>query len=153
MFLRTRSPDTGENAGPRQNSISVATFRAALRGEPLDKWGRRLAVTETGEWTRLLVRDVLAWCKRGHGRREATLECHHCGAAVDDARYTLFACTSWAEERIEATRVLGTFDRLSIVEKMLTSKECWDTVCKFAFTVMLKKEYAERSRRGEGART
>lgn len=120
---------------------------------------RRASVVQAGTWQcDIHLTQVLS----GHGcfraflnkiGREATLECHHCGAAVDDARYTLFACTSWAEERIEATRVLGTFDRLSIVEKMLTSKECWDTVCKFAFTVMLKKEYAERSRRGEGART
>lgn len=173
MFLRKRR--AGDSTGVRPGVTSAteeAALRVALRRNTLIKWCQRLEEADKGAWTRELIRDVPAWCRRsygfttfhltqlfsGHGcfgqylhriGKERSSLCHHCGADLDDARHTMFVCSSWAIERDEVRRVLGNFEITSLTEKMMSHQECWDAVVRFAERVMLKKEDHERARRGE----
>lgn len=85
--------------------------------------------------------------------REATPECHHCGDPLDSVRHTLVECPAWAEEREKLRTVIGRELNLSrIVRKMIRGEHHWTAVIKFCEAVMLKKEDAERARRGEACR-
>lgn len=81
-----------------------------------------------------------------------TTVCHHCGYETDDAEHTMFRCTSWEEERAEVVRVIGEFDPESVIGKMLNAPKCWNAVSRYATSVMLQKEDAERIRREEPER-
>jgi len=82
-------------------------------------------------------------------KKEVNRRCHHCGADVDDARHTMFECSSWDVERSEVARVLGVFDITTMAEKMVTHADCWEAISTFASRVMTSKEDSERERRGE----
>lgn len=176
LFLRRRAVANETEVRPVSTGISVETaLRVALRNDTFTRWRRRLDEAEKGRWTRTVVRDVSAWSRRKHGfmtfhltqllsghgcfgtflqkiGKELTTVCHHCGYETDDAEHTMFRCTSWEEERAEVVRVIGEFDPESVIGKMLNAPECWNAVSRYATSVMLQKEDAERIRRKEPER-
>lgn len=85
--------------------------------------------------------------------REETPMCHHCPAPTDSPQHTLGECPAWREERSELTQTVGdNLELPTLVGKMLRSKEAWSAVVRYSERVMLRKEEAERERRGEGLR-
>lgn len=141
-----------------------------IQRETLEKWSAWF-VERPGKasWTKELVGPHLdRWIKRDHGevsfhltqlltnhgcfnaylakiRKADTDICRHCEVEPDDARHTIFACSSWSEERQEMFRKLGPpVTSENIVGKMLETKEKWCAVKEFAFVVMNKKEDRER---------
>ncbi|XP_011859554.1 PREDICTED: uncharacterized protein LOC105557032 [Vollenhovia emeryi] len=92
-------------------------------------------------------------CFGGYLRRigkEAAACCHHCEEEVDDAQHTLEACPAWAEQRNALRGVVG--DDLSleaIVGRIVHNEEAWNAFSAYCEGVLLRKEEAERIRRGE----
>lgn len=82
--------------------------------------------------------------------RDHTPVCWHCDAAVDSAQHTLAECQAWTEERRALTSKIGGDLALpGVVGTILGNEEVWKAFIKFCDVVMLKKEDAERARRGE----
>lgn len=82
--------------------------------------------------------------------KEDTPECHHCPARVDSAQHTLAECAAWSEERDELKRTIGNdLDLPRVVDEMLREEDKWKVVVNYCEKVLLKKEEAARTRRGE----
>lgn len=82
--------------------------------------------------------------------KENTPECHHCPARVDSAQHTLAECEAWSEERDELKRTIGNnLDLPRVVDEMLRGEHKWKAVVNYCEKVLLRKEEAERTRRGE----
>lgn len=85
--------------------------------------------------------------------RETTPICHHCAAPDDTAQHTLAECHAWDREREDLVRVLGNdLSLIRIVHRILRDQDAWAAFSKFCERVLLQKEEAERTRRGEGPR-
>ncbi|XP_026830958.1 uncharacterized protein LOC113563522 [Ooceraea biroi] len=122
--------------------------------------GPRLSEWVDRGWGELSFRttQVLA----GHGcfgeylcriGKESGPRCHHCVADVDSADHTVMRCPAWSEFRRVLVRDIGEDLSLSgVVGAMLESERKWRAVASFSERVMLRKEAAERERRGEGPR-
>lgn len=130
-------------------TLSGARVREAIRPSFVEWVDRR--------WGHLSFR--LTQIMTGHGcfgqflfriGREDTPECHHCPAPVDSAQHTLAECEAWAEERRELTGRIGqNLDLPTIVGRMVQEEEAWTAMVRFSESVLLRKEEAERIRRGE----
>lgn len=84
--------------------------------------------------------------------RDPSAECQHCPSTVDTAQHTLAECEAWAEEREVLVRVVGNDLSLpAIIREILSNEEAWRAFLRFAENVMIRKESAERIRRGEAA--
>jgi len=84
--------------------------------------------------------------------KERTAECHHCDHPHDLAQHTLEVCPAWAAERAELMVAVGADLSLpAVIRAMIGRAEAWKAVS-FCGRVMLRKEDAERVRRGEGRR-
>jgi len=159
-FVKRRQLTQQENTGSSKDK----TF---------ERWQRRIGDATTGEWTRLFIGDIRAWCDRPHGQltfhltqilsnhgcfgeylwkigKEETPACHHCQADKDAARHTLLCCNAWDVERTTLARELGgTADTRSLIEAAIRDRSCWTALETYARVVMGAKEAAERIRRGE----
>lgn len=127
------------------------------------------------------IRETIApiledWVNRGHGHltfratqiltghgcfgrylsrigRDETPACHHCTDPEDSPWHTLGECEAWAEERRALTETVGQdLDLTTVTRKIVSCREAWSAFAKFCEAVMLKKEDAERARRGEAPR-
>lgn len=76
--------------------------------------------------------------------KRANPSCAYCTAEVDDAAHTLLDCQAWEAERVVLAAVLGRIVPEEIGPKMLGSIEAWTAVRTFAFSVISRKEQAER---------
>jgi len=82
--------------------------------------------------------------------RERTARCHHCSHEEDSAQHTLEECPAWAEQRRVLVTVVGYDLSLpAVINAMLQSERSWVGFLKFCEEVLVKKEEAERVRRGE----
>lgn len=141
----------------------------------LGEWKRWTAdLTLGGERVREAIRPHLAeWTGRrwgnlsfrlvqvmtGHGcfgqflhriGRDEAPRCRHCPARVDTAQHTLEECPAWTRERGDLQRAIGDqLDLPTVVAGMVQSEEKWRAMARFCEQVMLRKEQAERERRGE----
>jgi len=82
--------------------------------------------------------------------KEDSKRCHHCDSLEDTAQHTLENCPAWTSER--GTLVGATGPDLSlpaVIEAILANRESWRAFSLFCEKVMLKKEEAERIRRGQ----
>jgi hypothetical protein len=80
--------------------------------------------------------------------KEATSQCHHCGADEDTAQHTLESCPAWLEERRVLVDVIGRdLSLAAVVRSMIRGGEgSWQAVASFCETVISRKEAAERGR-------
>lgn len=177
VFLRTR--ERQRELAPRVMSARmVQDIKMEARQRLMTDWRRWLCdPTLGGVGVRGAIAPILEeWVGRGHGHltyrmtqvltghgcfgqylcrigRDDTPACNHCASPEDSALHTLGECETWAEERgalVESTgRVL---DLPTLVGKVTNNKEAWTALAKFCEAVMLKKEDAERARRGEAPR-
>ncbi|KAL6418575.1 hypothetical protein ACFW04_011993 [Cataglyphis niger] len=80
--------------------------------------------------------------------------CEHCNVQneEDSPEHTLEDCKAWEEnrnklcEKLEVNLDMLTLEKL--IQQVLRSKGKWEALAEFANTVMLRKEVAERARRG-----
>lgn len=145
------------------------------RSAIMSAWVRRLRECADGAWTRRLVPDIEAWCKRRHGQlefhmtqvmsghgcfgtyllriqKETSSSCHHCACLVDDAAHTLLECPSWEAERWAMTATINVQLRAdNFAEIVLGNPLHWEAVASFCRTVMKAKEEAERVRQRAAA--
>lgn len=172
-FLRVRT--RREELAGGLTSWHVNAIKIIARRKMYDKW-KEWANDHTlnGQRIREAIRpSMIRWVDRrsghltyrltqvmsGHGcfgqflhriGREDTPECHHCPAKVDSAQHTLAECAAWNEERDELRRIIGNdLDLPRVVDEMLRGQHKWRAVVKYCENVLLKKEEAERVRRGE----
>jgi len=146
----------------------------APRAKTVTTWIARVAESQTGSWTKHLIRDIKSWCNRNHGcldyhttqllsghgcfghylckiGKEPSAKCHHCPAENDTAEHTLFDCPAWEEDRWEMNSVNESMlDSGNIISSMLSSPRRWEAVKKFAGKVMTAKAAAEREREKRG---
>lgn len=135
----------------------------------IDTWGQKTLVAispHLRKWVERKFGQINYHCAQmlsGHGsfghflwrigkREEAS--CYHCAHPDDILEHTLLDCTAWNEHRDTLSRELGvnigrgiTLER--IVERMLTSEECWNSFVKFSTVVLRLKEEEERRRERE----
>lgn len=150
-----------------------AAYRGLIQeGDKIMKtWQLRWERGDKGAWTRELIGDLNPWVNRKHGElnfhltqllsghgcfgayihkigKEATPECHHCEATLDDARHTIFECQAWLVERESLKDSLGTdiITPTSMVPTMLRDNDSWTAWSLYASIVMRTKESAERER-------
>lgn len=133
----------------REHTLNGQRIREAIRPSMV-RWVDR-------RWGHLSYR--LTQVMTGHGcfgqflhkiGREDTPECHHCPARVDSAQHTLAECVAWEEERNELKWTIGNgLDLPRVIEEMLKGEHKWKAVVNYCEKVLLKKEEAERIRRGE----
>lgn len=72
---------------------------------------------------------------------------------MDSADYTLAKCAAWEKERTILTMEIGQDLTLSaVMDKILERESSWVAFAKFCEEVMLRKEDAERARRGKAPR-
>jgi hypothetical protein len=168
--LRCEERDSENRLVPRERNASLEEAREDM----YRLWSEDLGQSDTsGTLARTLeaVRFVLRpWAERRHGSltyhlvqvlsghgsfgkylhrigREATPQCHHCGAEEDSAQHTLEVCPSFSARRAEMVAVIGGDLSLPIVvNSMLESEESWDAVNSFCVDAMTHKEAAERAR-------
>lgn len=131
-------------------TLSGVRVREAI-GPKLEEWVSR-------RWGHLTFRQTQLFT--GHGcfgaflcriGKEATPGCHHCAAPDDTAQHTLAECPAWDRERGDLIRALGSDLSLPrIVRRILRDPDAWAAVAAFCEKVLVRKEAAERVRRGEG---
>lgn len=81
--------------------------------------------------------------------RDDTPECRYCASPIDSAQHTLEECEAWASERGRLQAELeGGLDLPSVVNGILESDKKCMAFLEFCEVVMLRKEDAERERRG-----
>ena len=158
-------------SGETAPATAFERLKRRARRKALELWRERLKQPQFAH--KRVVDAILphfgAWLKRservtyrltqvftGHGcfgeylnriGREATANCHHCGADQDSAQHTLEACPAWETERRVLVEQIGQDLRLpAIVSAMLTDSDNWRAVVSFCEAVMLQKETAERDR-------
>jgi hypothetical protein len=160
----------GDEEGMVAEKTRLEEVVKTIQDETRMKWVAWLEERpEKAAWTKELVRPHLnEWIDRQHGevtfhltqlltshgcfnsyllkiKKAETDICRHCGEAPDDARHTIFSCSSWRVERQELLEKLGVpVDPSNIVGKMLSSDVTWKAMTKFASDVMVKKEERER---------
>ena len=161
----------------RKKSRDALRAKRNERQSTLRIWEERLSGNQiTGEWTRLLIRDLGAWLERPHGELDFWLtqvmsghgvfnkylhrmgistspECSNCDirGRDDDAWHTLFECPAFNDIREEAQRSISALGEEpltpeSLVPVMLRSSTGWDQVAAFVAAVLRKKMEAERER-------
>lgn len=115
------------------------------------------------------------WLERGHGRmtfhltqiitghgcfgnfthkigKKSTNACDYCGLGADMAEHTVAQCSAWRGEREELRVNVGSdLSLLSLLRSMTNSQMAWNTVAKFACSVMRKKEEVDRNKDRERA--
>lgn len=139
------------------------------RTKTFELWRRRIDPLMGGAWTvELIGPNLEEWCKRGHGLltfrlvqvltghgsfgrhkervgKVATPTCGYCGDTCDDARHTLYSCSSWRAQRENMmTKLGGNLNPGELVQEMLRSEDSWDAVAQFCEEVMRTKEAEER---------
>ncbi|XP_039311353.1 uncharacterized protein LOC120359100 [Solenopsis invicta] len=146
-----------------------------MRRRAVEDWGESLALDGPGSRVVGAIKPVLLeWVGRrrfgsltyrlgqvhtGHGcfgeflhriGREPTSVCHHCGALMDSADYTLLECPAWDADRrvlLEALSINQVdFSLESMVRAMLEGEEHWAAALSFCESVISQKESEERRR-------
>lgn len=163
-----------ERSRQHQSDSEPIVSKGAHRSITLEKWQNQWEQNNSkGEWTRLLIKDVVAWtrCKHrqtdyfltqalsGHGSFGAYLKkigkleedaCVYCGQ-VDTADHTIFVCPRWEQYRFVTTQTLGReIAADSLVNLMLESREAWKVIHRMIRDIMSSKEKEERERQGGG---
>lgn len=86
-------------------------------------------------------------CRIGRDEESA---CNHCADPMDSAQHTLAEYEAWAEDKRILTNVVGLdLEMPTLIGRIIDSQEAWSALMKFCEAVMLKKEDAEKARRGE----
>lgn len=155
----------------RQNVVS-----GACRRETMQRWqGEWEERSSKAEWTKTLIPDIGVWVLcgfrmssfhltqvlTGHGcfgtytkriGKTLTDECVYCGNGVtDDVQHTVFVCPRWEAQRSRTEMSLGS--RLTVqnlISCMVSKREHFNTICKFAEEMLGIKEEDERRRQRGG---
>jgi len=160
-----------ENTGSKKEDREIMNKE---KQRLLDKWKKYLQEkSKAGARTREAILPIWEqWINRRHGNmsfrvtqlftghgvfyaflnrigKENTDICPHCTSNErDTAEHTLIECEAWIEERRELLeRINISIDELtlkSLAKEMVTSKDNWSAVHRFAEKVILKKEKQER---------
>ena len=69
--------------------------------------------------------------------------CVYCGAILDDAEHTFFACSRWSDKRTELGRRVGCLTSDTIVSMVITKKENWEACMDFVEKVLREKKADE----------
>jgi len=73
--------------------------------------------------------------------------CQHCGLDDDSSIHTIESCSAWLDERTVLIGAIGWDLSLPcVLGAISSSREAWLAFGRFAETVMLAKEDAERAR-------
>lgn len=165
---KVEARERGDRLAPEE----IRRVREVAREEVMVRWSEELVVARYGRRTIEAIRPVLnEWVLRRHGsltfhlvqiitghgcfgdylhriaQREATPQCHACGAAEDSAQHTLESCAAWSSQRRALTAMVGGNLSLScVINAMLGSDRSWEAVVNFSEEVMSLKEAAERER-------
>ena len=146
------------------NTVNPEATKEALRADTLlawqDQWDRN---TETAQWTKALIRNIIPWvkCKHkkldffvtqfltGHGnfgsylkrmRISPTDKCSYCGR-IDTPEHTILVCIRWRTWRSDLETDLGrNLSTHNITDIMITSEPNWTKICQFIKRVMETKK-------------
>lgn len=135
----------------------------------ISKWQERWEGSETGHWTRSLIREVKPWFTRKHGETNFHLtqilsghgcfceylyrfkklpspDCTYCGENIPDtASHTVFSCSRWDQYRFELeNRLQQRLTTDNMIPLMLTSRDNWRTISEYLVRIMKEKEEIER---------
>lgn len=152
----------------QRENAHLSTVRSGERETTLREWQAWWSGhSETAQWTKRLIPDLLPWVTCGHRRLDYFVTqfltghgnfrfylkrmnltqddtCRYCGS-VDTAEHTILACHRWSQWRVELENDLDTQINVeSIVPAMLSSQRGWSRVCLFIRNVLLKKKLDER---------
>jgi len=79
--------------------------------------------------------------------KESDPSCKHCSDGCDSSEHTLEWCPAWGVPRADLCEVVGEdLSLVNIVRKICEDRAAWTAFSKFASTVMICKEDAERAR-------
>lgn len=154
----------------RRLKLNTKEANDRIQHRIIDRWKVHLEEATTGQWTREIIFDLDRWYWRpfgfmnyyltqvftGHGcfRRylhkiKKELTCRwHCGADVNDARHTLFACPSWEKSRtILEWDMDSTLDELNLVRPMLSNNESWHTVSNLIGNININERGRRKKKR------
>ncbi|XP_026313803.1 uncharacterized protein LOC113225649 [Hyposmocoma kahamanoa] len=155
---RADATDRGERPSPEE----LTRVHRAAKHMPRREWVENLQSAGYGTRTIQALHPVLTvWRKRkfgsltyrlvqvltGHGcfgdymhkfaGREATPECHACGAASDSAQHTLEVCPDWSTQRSTFVVEMGSDLSLpGVIKAMLISVRSWQAMVAFCEDVM-----------------
>lgn len=159
-LMVTESADIHE--GRQQNKNQRLKKKKKLK----ERWQARWEIYEKGEWTRLLIPDIVPWISRSHGNITfhltqalsghgcfaaylhwfgllSTAECWYCGHPSDDARHTLFRFDAWETRRVDLESKVGSITPENLVCKMLANRQTWDECTSYITGVIKEKEAEE----------
>lgn len=157
------------NNKPENNTSA----KEALRDRSLTAWQRRWqSETVRAQWTKRLIPNIRRWAECEHRQidyyltqvltshgvfrcyakrfgKDTTDECIYCNE-VDTVEHTIFECKEWKEYRDKTHRQIGCILSPEIlVDKMLESREMWNSIQNMVKEIMSEKEKAEYNRQSE----
>lgn len=127
--------------------IPRSILRKAIAGQTFINWLQRSFRGMNFRLTQVLSDH--GWFRKFlHRIRKAdSTLCLHCREGIDTSEHTIFACSSWQNERRETFDSIECYTMEDIIKTICIDKDKWKSFNLFVNNIMIQKENLERDRK------